>query len=204
MTRNVLVTIGGLIVLLFLLFIVRGWMRVTIIPKTAAIFYTNGIQNTQNNELKQLNNPFKTLSSTANPKTSTGCSLELAQSIHTQIDCNVSQLVYAKLPVTAAGQSSIQAKAQTLQTLLSIDGWSGGGNGVTLTSLIDGTAKGIDYSPDAYYEKVIGNNDCVFDVMIEYANPQPPAVNISLSCDRTLDVLGAPKNEFYISSKGHI
>jgi hypothetical protein len=198
------VAIGGLIILFFILFIVRGWMRVTVIPKTASIFYTNSVKNAQNNELRQLNNPFKTLGATANPKISTSCNLEMAQSIHTEIDCNARQLAYTKLPVTTAGQADIQAQAQTLQTLLSIDGWNGGSNGVTLASLIDGTAKGIDYSPDANYEKVIGNYDCVFDVMIEYANPQPPAVNISLSCDRTLDVLGAPKNEFYISSKGHI
>ena len=46
--------------------------------------------------------------------------------------------------------ATVQQNAAKLQGLMKSQGWLGGTNGVTLTSLIDGTAKGIDWSPDAF------------------------------------------------------
>jgi len=126
------------------------------------------------------------LASRRSNKDAAKCNLELAQSFHTEVDCFASWQSYTKLPVGAVGTASIQGQAKALQTSLITKGWLAGSNGVTLTGLIDGTVHGIDYSPDANYEKVTGKTDCVFDIMIAYANPQPPAIRSTLSCDRTL------------------
>jgi hypothetical protein len=201
-SNKTFIVVASFLLLILLLFFLRGWFRATVIPKTSSLFYINSVQNTLASENTDLQYPFNQLGLTSSPSKST-CNLEVAQSISTEIDCGVSIQSYAKLPSNKSGQTSIEAKAQSIQNLLSSMGWKGGSNGVTLTSLIDGTYQGKDYSPDAYYEKVIGNDDCVFDTMIAYANPQPPAISSTLSCDRTVNILGTPNGEFYVSSKGH-
>jgi hypothetical protein len=200
-SRSILWVLGSIVVVLILIFLFRGWFRVTVIPKTAGQFYSNGVKDTANKEATALNNPFGTLG-LATPKTSDVCTLQQAQSIHTEINCYTNQEGYTKLPTSFTGLVNIQKQTSSLQTLLNSNGWQAGSNGVTLTSLINGTAKGIDYSPDAFYQKIIGNTDCTFDTMIAYANPQPPAIRVTFSCSRTINFLGAPKDETYNSSKG--
>lgn len=202
--RRVLWGVGPLVILCLLVFVLRGWVRTTILPAVVTPFYASSVQNTLGDQSSSLGDPFAKLGLTKVNKSAAKCSLELAQSYHTEIDCFASWQSYTKLPAGAAGTASIQGQAKALQSSLITKGWQAGSNGVTLTGLVDGTAHGIDYSPDANYEKITGKTDCVFDVMIAYANPQPPAIRSTLSCDRTLNVLGTPKGEFYNSSKGHI
>jgi hypothetical protein len=194
--------VGVLVVVIIAGFISRGWVRTTFIPKTAGLYYVNKVQSMTEIQNTDLQLPFNKLGFSTISNHST-CSLEIAQSISTQIDCYSNKQSYTKLPNNSIGKINLESSAQTLQTLLKTKGWTGGSNGVTLTSLIDGTYQGRDYSPDAYYEKVVGDYDCVFDTMIAYSNPQPPAINSSLSCDRTVNIFGTPKGEFYNSSKGH-
>ncbi len=201
--RNYLTALGGLIVIVLLLFVFRGWFRVTVIPKSFSMFYNNGIQTTLDNEMSNLQNPFVKLGYTSVNKIGTGCSLQQAQSIHTEIDCSAERHGYTKTPKSSTGEANLETQAQNIQNALQKNGWQDGGNGVTLTSLVDGTYHGIDYSPDAYYEKVVGNYDCVFDTTVAYANPNPAAISSTFSCDRTVDILGAPGAELYTSSKGH-
>jgi len=202
--KKYLIYTGTLVVIVVLLFVFRGWLRVTVLPKTIGEFYVSGVQTTFNQEFNDLQNPYRLLSFT-NPKpASLGCALSQAQSIHTEINCMDDQINWTVLPRSATGIATVQQNAAKLQGLLKAQNWLGGSNGVTLTSLIDGTAKGIDWSPDAYYEKIVGKTDCVFDTMIGYANPQPPAIRVTLSCDRTVNILGTPKAEVYNSTKGFL
>ena len=199
-SKTILISFIALIVILVLVFLFRGWFRATVIPKTLGIFYSNGVVDTHKREVGDLSNPFESLGFIV-PKISHTCNLQQAQSIHVEIDCSTNQEGYTKLPTSPAGVANIQKQASILQATLKSQGWQGGGNGITLTSLINGTAHGIDYSPDAFYQKVIGNTNCIFDTMISYSNPQPPAIRTSFSCSRTINFLGTPKNEIYNSSK---
>lgn len=195
---------GGVVLLaLVVLFFARGWVRTTIIPKTATLFYLGGVQSVVDSQSASLNDPLRSLGFSS-ISTNKSCNLELAQSIHTEVDCDTTEQSYVKLPTGTAFASEERVTA-SLQSHLAALGWQAGSNGITLTSLIDGTAKGIDYSPDANYEKIVGkHNDCVLDVMIAYANPQSPAIRGTFSCDRTIDFLGMPKGQFYNSSVGHL
>ncbi len=172
--------------------IFRGWLRVTVIPKTVEAFYLSGVNNTYDKESLALENPFTALGY-SNPTKSDKCSLEAAQSFHTAVDCTDSQQAYTKLPTDAASQTKVQQQAASLQSMLGTNGWQGGSNGVTLTSLVDGTAKGIDSSPDAFYQTTDGNNVCIFDTTIAYSHPQPPAIRSLFTCDRVVNFLGTPK-----------
>jgi len=200
--QKILIAVAIVVVLLALGFVLRGWARTTVIPKMVSVVRLHGVQATLDQESSKLQDPLARLGFNSVTKTS-ACHLQLAQSIHTQVDCSVVKQAYAQLPSGAAAVANTQKQAALLQTQLLAEGWRSGSNGVTLSGLINGTAKGVDYSPDAYYEKVVGGTDCTFDTMIAYSNPHPPALRSSLACDKTVDFLGAPHNEFYNSAKGH-
>ena len=199
-TFKLIMWIGGIIIVLMMLaFLFRGWLRVTVIPKTTGIFYLHSVDTTFMDQSKLLNDPITSLGLPAGSKDK-ACNLQQAQRLHTQVLCSVAEQSYAKLQHMATAEQ----QAAQLQAKLASSGWQGGSNGVTLTSLIDGIAQGKDYSPDAYYEKVVGNNDCVFDTMIAYSNPQQPAIRATFSCDRTINIFGSFKGQIYNSSKGHL
>jgi hypothetical protein len=193
------ITLGCIIIIFLSVFVSRGWLRVTVIPKGLTPFYSSSVKSTLNSENVSIHKPLSTLGSKIESKATT-CSLEEAQGIHTEIDCYAQIQTYTQIQNSI--KSDIELWAQAEQDYLVSNGWKSGSNGVTLTSLIDGIYQGKDYSPDAFYEKVIGSNDCIYDTMIAYANPQPPAINTMLSCSRTINVLGSPKDEIYNSSKG--
>ena len=194
---------GAIVICLLALFLFRGWVRATVIPKTTSLFYLSEVTSTLDSQSKDLSNPLSTLGFTNITKSNT-CNLELAQSYRTEVDCQTSNQSYIKLPATATGLNNEMQRVTQLQSSLTAQGWHAGSNGVTLTSLVGGIIQHKDYSPDANYEKIINRNDCVFDVMIAYSNPQPPALRATFSCDRTVDVLGTPNGQFYDSAKGHM
>ena len=197
-------TLAGCIVVLMLgLYLGRGWVRFALIPDAATPLYSRGIQHQLTTQNANLSFPYGLLNIQTSPS-STTCSLELAQNIHTQLYCQATLGGYTKLPVSASGEAIVKKAAGSIQKTLSTQGWNGGSNGVTLTSLIDGIYQGKDYSADAYYEKVTGDYDCTFDTMIAYANPHPPAIDSLLTCVRTVNLFGTPQGEFYDSSKGHL
>lgn len=161
------------------------------------------VQHMLDTQVTSLHDPFARFGMVPSPSRAM-CTRQLAQSIHTQIGCSAVLQAYTRLPADKIERANIEAQAKELQVLLQKNGWQGGSNGVTITSLISGMYRGIDYSPNAYYEKVIGTYDCMFDTMIAYANPKPPAVNSTFSCDRTVNILGETRGVIYDSSKGHL
>ena len=73
--KKYIIYTGTLIIIIGLLFVFRGWLRVTVLPKTIGEFYANGVQSTFNKEIADLQNPYKLLAFT-NPKSpSLGCGL---------------------------------------------------------------------------------------------------------------------------------
>jgi hypothetical protein len=179
----------------------RSWVRFHLMPATASILYMPSVKHTAASERAALNDPFRRLSFTTST-TDRNCALQVAQKLHSTMDCSYEEQAYTKLPKDAAAAAKVQAETAMLQADLSAHGWHGGTNGVTLTSLVSGTAHGVDYSPDAFYEKVVGKYTCIFDTFIAYSNPQPPAIRSVLTCDRTVSFFGKPSLQTYDSSKG--
>lgn len=95
---------------------------------------------------------------------------------------------YVVLPQDAVGKQDTLESAKSVESMLRKQGYRSGNNGVTISSLIEGAYQGKDYSPDAYYEKNVGESVCIFSTRIAYANPKPAAVNIALSCIREVDL----------------
>lgn len=188
--------------LLLSMFAWRGWYRTTVIPKTVGMVQLGSVRSTLRQQKTDLQDPLARLGFSS-VRTGHKCSLQQAQSVHTQVYCDSLEYGYVVLPSRQADVVRLQTEAVALDSQLTASGWKSGSNGVTLASLIKGTAHGQDYSADAYYEKVVGNTDCTFDVMIAYANPNPPAITANLDCNKTVNVMGAPDGLVYESSKGH-
>jgi len=184
-----LIALGTLVILVLLTFALRGWLRVTVIPKTIGLLYMPGISSTFEKQDNTLGHPLQSLGF-QNVATKKHCLKMIAQGYHVDIDCIAIQQGYVVLPSSAEGIAKEQQAAAKIQSALQASGWQGGSNGVTVTSLIDGTTQGKDYSPDAYYEKTVGKNHCIFDIFIAYSNPKPPAISIQFFCERTFYFLG--------------
>jgi hypothetical protein len=196
--RTVGLTVG--VVLIVALVFAHGWIRNTALPKIAGQFYKHGVTSQLANQDLALGSPFETLLG-GTPKTEYNCSTYATQSFHTQVGCEALRSKYVVLSNVGSRQEVVDA-AIKIEAKLKVQGFQGGNNGVTLTSLVSGTYEGKDYSPDAFYQKVSGQYACVMDTNIAYGNPAPAAINMRLWCDRTFNIFGQPNNITFDSTKG--
>lgn len=196
--RTIGVATGVLLVLIFVL--AHGWIRNTALPSTVGMFYKKGVQAKLEAQEQALGLPFNTLLK-GTPAKEYNCMTLATQSIHTQIDCEARKSHYAVLANVGNKQQVTETAAKIESTLKEL-GYQSGGNGVTLTSLVNGTYDGADYSPDAFYQIVSGPYNCIVDVNIAYANPAPAAISMNMWCARTINILGQPNNTTYDSNKG--
>lgn len=194
--KVLLLVVLTILIVLILVGFHKSSKKVNIITSSYPSYVTS-LQNTINSAVTNLDDPFTKLGYTSINKKPVKCSLLYSEGATTQLDCSGEYQAYTRTPRNPLGETNLENQAQLLQTLLIVGGWQAGGNGVTLTSLIDGTYKGIDYSPDAAYLKNINGNSCIFDTDIAYSNPNPTAINSTLSCSRTVSVTGIPKGSFY-------
>jgi hypothetical protein len=176
-------------------------IRTKIVPGVTGIFYRSKVNDVLEKQNQLLGKPMTEIyASTAPSKTQ--CYPGYIQNIHVQVDCQATYQAYTKLPQDDTGKQHMLATIKTTEASLANQGYHHGSNGVTLTSLVNGTYQGKDYSPDAFYEKVIGSYDCILDTFIAYSNPQQPAINSMFMCVRTVNVFGASSSQTYQSSKG--
>jgi hypothetical protein len=161
-----------------------SWARYTALPNSVGAFYRHGIVTTLTDQNKKLTDPMTQLYGKL-PTAAYTCANNQSGRISTVIICDSTMQGYAKLPQDDTGKQRILKSAQTIDAALKAEGYRGGSNGVTLSSLVGGTYQGKDYSPDAFYEKVVGNHyDCTIDTTIAYANPAPAAISTHFSCTR--------------------
>ena len=204
-TSNKGLKIGVDTIVLVAIAIGVGYTRGPILKVSSHLLYGRHLQAITVSANTAIQNPFELLTAT-NPKPSTGCDVIAQRLFSTEVDCQTSMQSYAKLGQTTNDKMSILQSVATIEQALKANGYVSGSymNGATLTSLVSGTYKGIDWSPDASYEKVSGDYDCIFDTQIAYSNlaHQQPAIHLSLSCSRTFDIVGTPSSQTYSSKIG--
>ncbi len=185
-----LVIIGAVITAILIGFAV-GIARDSILGGTANIVYGHQIRSLSSAQNSALSNPFVSLAG-RHPKLTNQCSVGSTSGIKMEVDCAATEQAYAKLGQSSTDKTRVLDAAATVSNALKMEGYQSGSNDVTLTSLIAGTYEGKDYSADAFYEKTVGKDVCIFDTMIAYSNPAQPAINMSLTCSRPLDMFGKP------------
>lgn len=93
----------------------------------------------------------------------------------------------------------MNAEAEKTLGLLKSNGWSGeyGTKSIytSLVTLVKNVNSGIDYTPDAAYEKTIGDINCLFDSNTAFSSPKPPAISSNLYCTREVYMFGKPNVE---------
>jgi hypothetical protein len=174
-----------------------GFGRDEIMSQTANLLYGNSIRKLTVMQSSELSNPLVLLGGAA-PKFTRRCVVG-PSGLQPEIDCTVSSQTYLKLGQSNVDKTAILNATSAITKALKAEGYQSGSNDVTLTSLVAGTYEGRDYSPDAFYRKVIGKDACMFDTQIAYANPAQPAIHTDFSCGRSLYMFGKPfqGNSYY-------
>ncbi len=186
----------AVVVIIGLAFIGRGWIRMTAEPKTVSVFYNSNVKRIRDAEYGKLQSPLALLGYSTPYTQHTGCQTTLAQSIHTLVSCTYSYNSFKQTSQDAQAKASLNADAAKLQGLLQKNGWSGQytdtGQYTSLTKLVSSITSGIDYQPDAAYQKNIGKVFCLFDSNTAFSRPNPPAIASQFTCSRDVNFLGKP------------
>ncbi len=188
---RVTAVVGVALVLLIVIF--RVPIQRTLLPNTVGMFYRHGLNKVLSGQNANIADPFMAVAGDP-PHTTYGCYLVGASGIKTRIGCESRYQMYTVLGQSAADKAKNVEAAKRVGAALKSQGYEAGSNGITFESLVAGTYNGKDYSPDAYYQKTVGNNRCIFDTQIAYSNPKQPAINMMLTCNRTIDLFGDPSN----------
>lgn len=175
-------------------------LKKRVVPLVAQPLYKNSINKATSQESELLGNPLMTLGS-GNRTKRYDCAVYATDGIKTEIGCENVESLYV-LRDSIGTKEEVLARISELESRLKDAGYSGGYNGVTINSLISGTYTNIDYSPDAFYQKVDGKHHCTFQANIAYTNPSPAAFSFTLSCTRTVNMFGVPSTSVYQSSEG--
>lgn len=197
--RKLFILLGTVFVLFFLLYVFRGWGRRYAIPRVVTVLYGNSAEKIYISEMKKLENPISLLGYKSTESQIKGCPTNLAKGISTQVYCIYDVRAYGTIAKSSLTTTELNANAEKLQNLLKQNGWQGEYNDVgeytSLKKLISNVSSGIDYQPDATYEKQIGNVTCYFHSNTAFSAPNPPALATQISCTRIFNILGTPSWE---------
>jgi len=196
-SRKVRVAVGLVLILFVLLFLSRGWIRMTGLPRTVKAVYGNSAEEVYKDEMSKLQNPLVLLGYPNVESYRPGCYTMVANGVKTQVDCQYNVRVYRVLDTSPESQKTLNTNAQKLQALLQENGWEGeysneGQPYTSLVKLISGVTSDIDYQPDAAYRKRVGDVQCLFDTNTAFSHPEPAAIATQISCHRTFNILGKP------------
>ena len=187
---------GSLVVIVLLAFLFRGWFRMTVIPKTIHAVYGNSAEEVLKAEAAKLQDPISLLGFVSEEPNFGGCSTAFAKRISTQVICSYQIPEWREIAQDPQAKADLAANADKLQSLLKENGWQGeyseDGTYTSLKKLISSINAGIDYQPDATYQKQIGNVHCYLQSNTAFASPAPPAFATRMFCSRTFNVLGEP------------
>lgn len=193
-TRKLIIITATVLVVLFAVYVVRAWLRITVVPGVVSTFQLSSVEETANDELTKLSKPFTALGF-GNPETTMkDCSMSLAQKFSEVVSCTYTLHAYGPVATDDAGKQALNARVVELQKQLQANSWQGyygKGEGTTsLETLVENLTQGIDYTPDATYAKKIGNVDCRFSSTTAFSKPSPVAINIEFSCTKTISIFG--------------
>ena len=185
---NKRLTMAAFVIVVLLLGTTVGLEKDTIMSQAANLLYGNSIRKLTIAQDSEISDPVALLGGEASNLTRQ-CTVGPTR-FQPEIDCAVSTQAYFKLGQSSTDRTEVLNATSIIAKALKADGYQSGSNNVTLTSLVAGTYQGRDYSPDAFYQKVIGKDTCMFNTQIAYANPAQPAIHMDLSCGRSLYMFG--------------
>lgn len=197
-TRTLLIVLGAVVITLTILFIARGWLRMTVAPATIKTLYGNPAQKAYQDEAAKLQDPLALLgyADTTPIINNTGCHTALANGLKTQVTCSYSYDLGQDIPTNTEAKQALQANAEKIQTLLQANGWEGeymnDGEYTSLVKLVSSLNSGIDYQPDATYQKKVGDVQCMFSNNTAFSAPATPSMSTRFYCSRTFNILGEP------------
>lgn len=191
-----LISAAVILTILVMMFVFRGWLRVTVMPKTADMLHAGKLDKVANDEFAKLQSPLEALGYKNIEKKPATCKLDAAKRFATGFYCLAQSSAYQEINQNASTKETMSANAAKLQKLLEDNGWEGTyTNDTELTSLetlVSNINKGIDYTPDAAYSKTMGNITCIFDSNTSFSSPGAPAIATHYGCGQSLKFLGDP------------
>lgn len=165
-------------------YLTRGWIRFHAEPALAS-WSADNTQKILDTQMHDLNNPLVRLG-ISQKNTTKSCVTVYANNFSTQIICSTAYQGY--LPDARGLNPSLAVRAADLQSSLKTQGWDGANT--TLSELGSNISKGIDYTPDATYQKQVGEYNCMVSFTTAFSHPRPPAINGVVSCVRYYGIFG--------------
>lgn len=197
--KALFVVLGILVVLGVLGFVSRGWIRTSVEPKFVEKTYGHTLEKVANNELKKLGDPFNALGYATTTVEGPTCRLATAHKFSTALSCTYTIKAYQETPQADADKKASNEAAIKTQQLLKSNGWDGeyGTKSpyTSLAELVSNINKGIDYTPDAAYTKVIGDVSCLLDSNTAFSSPKAPAIASNMYCSRDVYLFGQPTGD---------
>ena len=195
--RKLLIVFGAALALVVMLFLFRGWVRMTVLPNTVEAVYSNSVQKVYQDEIGKLQDPLASLGYQATSPATARCYTVVANGLKTQVDCSYGYDATQKTPTDTEAKRTLNANAEKLQALLQANGWQGeysndGQPYSSLVKLVSSLTSGIDYQPDATYLKQVGNVACIFGNNTAFSQPDPAQITTRISCSRSINILGQP------------
>ena len=183
--------------LVLLAFLVRGWLRMTMLPKTIQTVHGNRAEKISKKEIAQeLQKPFELLGYTDMELVLGDCYTVFAQGFRTEVSCIYDMRAYKVLNQDPRARDELARNAERLQGLLQNAGWEGEytetGVHNSLKKLVTNLLAGVDYQPDASYRKQFGDVECFLGTNTAFSAPEPPAMATQLSCTRSYGIFGRP------------
>lgn len=190
------------VVLLVICLLVYGF-RSTVVSKFAPFVasLTTGrqLQSLADDELTKLGGPFRALGFSDVKIQKAKCTIDTQDEVRVGINCQYTAEAYREMPKSEQEQATLVENATKLQKVLKANGWDGEysskSSHASLEEIIGNVTKGIDYTPDAYYYKQVGDMNCTFDTITAFSKPKTPAVSTRFDCyKRTIYPFGEPIN----------
>ena len=182
-----------------LLFVARGWLRMTVLPKIVHVTVGSSVEQTYKDEIGKLQDPLTKLGYKNVEAAKGTCTTDLARRFKTQVYCTYGVSVSGPVDTSQQNKQQLSTNVAALLALLKSNGWqgdfatSGSESSNNLSTLVSNIASNIDYNPDATYQKQIGDITCTFGNNTAFAKPEPPALATQISCSRYFNVLGEPQ-----------
>lgn len=194
--NKALIVLAVVVGIFVVLFASRSWLRVTVVPKTVAVFHSGSVQKVAKTEIANFGDAAGFLK-LDDAKAEKSCKLIAAKGIKEEVICTYSIHDTIVFPSQEAEAAPLVSGAQQLQKILESNGWSGtfaeDAETASLVRLVEGISKNIDYTPDAFYSKTVGDITCIFDSNVAFKIPENPTKQMSytFNCSRTVKVFGA-------------
>lgn len=191
--------IGGAIcvVVLAAFWLGRGWLRKTATPAVINVFYKNSVQKTYDSEMAKLQNPLSMLGFSDVQPAQTRCRSVVYNGLQNQVDCTVDVQVFGETSQLSGDKATRNNNATKLQSLLQANDWQGEFSNKdvpysSLLKLVEGVNNGVDYLPDATYQKQLGPVLCTLSTYTAFSKPSAPAISAHVWCVRTVNIFGQP------------